>query len=140
MIGFHALDRLVSDKPGPTVDDVLRHLAYIADMVGTDHIGVGPDVMENWDPNIVNYMSERSSTINGIPAMHWKHGYPKGMSTNADLPSLTERMLKLGFTSEDLAKFLGGNFMRVFKKVWKPRGVEETTAPPRLAVQQGGKR
>lgn len=140
VIGFHCLDRLVSDKPGATVEDVLRHIAYIADLVGTDHIGVGPDVMENWDPNIVNYMSERSSTINGIPQMHWKHGYPKGMSTNADLPDLTERMLKLGFTSEDVVKFLGGNFMRVFKKVWKPRGVEETTAPPRLAVQQGGKR
>lgn len=121
VIGFHALDRLVSDKPNPTADDVLRHIAYIAELAGVDCIGIGPDVMENWDANIVNHVSERSTTINGIPVTHWKHGYPKGMSTNAELPSLTEGLMKLGFRNEDIVKFLGGNFMRVFKAVWQPR-------------------
>jgi membrane dipeptidase len=118
VIGFHALDRLVSDKPNPTIDDVLRHIAYVAELGGVDCIGIGPDVMENWDPNIVDHVSERSSTIHGIPVMHWKHGYPKGMSSNAHIPAVTEGLLRMGFSSEDVVKFLGGNFMRVFAKVW----------------------
>jgi len=130
VIGFHALNRLVSDKPDPTLDDILRHVAYIAEKAGTDCIGVGPDIMENWDDNLVNYISERATTMNGIPVMHWKHGYPKGMSTNAQLPDVVAGMLKMGFSKEDMKKFLGGNFMRVFKQVWKPRGVPERTAPP----------
>jgi membrane dipeptidase len=130
VIGFHALNRLVSDKPDPTLDDILRHVAYIAEKAGTDCIGVGPDIMENWDDNLVNYISERATTMNGIPVMHWKHGYPKGMSTNAQLPDVVAGMLKMGFSKEDLKKFLGGNFMRVFRQVWKPRGVPERTAPP----------
>jgi membrane dipeptidase len=118
VIGFHALDRLVSDQPNPTIEDVLRHIAYVAELGGVDCIGIGPDVMENWDPNIVNYVSERSSTLHGVPMMHWKHGYPKGMSSNAHLPAVTEGLLGMGFREEDVVKFLGGNFMRVFGKVW----------------------
>jgi membrane dipeptidase len=118
VIGFHALDRLVSDAPSPTLDDVLKHIAYIAELEGTDCIGIGPDVMENWDPNIVNYVSERSSTIHGVPVTHWKHGYPKGMASNADVPRLTEGLFHLGFSAEDVSKFLGRNFLRVFEMVW----------------------
>ncbi len=46
----------------------------------------------------------------------------KGMQSNAELPNLTEGLLKLGFTSGDVVKFLGGNFMRVFDAVWKREG------------------
>jgi hypothetical protein len=30
------------------------------------------------------------------------------------------RLLKVGFSTQDLIKFLGGHFMRVFHTVWKP--------------------
>ena len=53
--------------------------------------------------------------------MKWT--YPKGLQSNAELPNLTEGLLKLGFTSEDVVKFLGGNFMRVFDAVWKREDV-----------------
>jgi membrane dipeptidase len=50
----------------------------------------------------------------------------KGLQSNAELPNLTEGLLKLGFTSEDVVKFLGGNFMRVFNAVWEREGVNST--------------
>lgn len=42
------------------------------------------------------------------------------MASNAELPNLTEAMLKMGFSGEDIVKVLGGNFMRLFERVWKP--------------------
>jgi membrane dipeptidase len=120
VIGFHALDRIVSDQPNPTLDHVLKHIAYVAELGGVDCVGVGPDIMENWDPHIVDYVSERSSTIHGIPVTKWKHGYPEGMKSNADLPRLTEGLYKLGFDDDEVAKVLGRNFLRVFDAVWKP--------------------
>jgi membrane dipeptidase len=123
VIGFHALDAFISDKPDPTLDDLLRHIAHIADVGGPDCIGIGPDLMENWEESIFTTVSERSTTVNGIAALRMKWTYPKGLQSNAELPNLTEGLLKLGFTSEDVVKFLGGNFMRVFDAVWKLEGV-----------------
>ena len=78
--------------------------------------------MENWDASVFTGVSERSSTVNGIAALRMKWTYPKGMRSNAELPNLTEGLLKLGFSSQDVVKFLGGNFMRVFETVWKRDG------------------
>jgi membrane dipeptidase len=120
VIGFHALDPLITVNPDPTLQDLLRHIAHIADVGGPDCIGIGPDLMENWDTSVFTTTTERSSTVNGIAAMRMKWTYPKGMQSNAELPNLTEGLLKLGFSSQEVVKFLGGNFMRVFDAVWKP--------------------
>jgi membrane dipeptidase len=129
VIGFHALDRLVGGAPAPTFDQLLRHIAFIAEIGGTDCIGVGPDLMENWDPTIVRYVSERSTTINGVPASRLEYSYPTGMASLADLPHVTAGLLELGFGSEDIAKFLGGNFMRVFERVWQPAAGPDRSGP-----------
>jgi membrane dipeptidase len=122
VIGFHALDAFISSEPLPTLDHLLRHIAHIAEVGGPDCIGIGPDLMENWDASMFTTVSERSSTVNGIPATRMKWTYPKGMQSNAELPNLTEGLLKLGFSAQDVVKFLGGNFMRVFDAVWRPEG------------------
>jgi membrane dipeptidase len=122
VIGFHALDAFISPDPDPTLEDLLRHIAHIAEIGGPDCIGIGPDLMENWDASMFTTVTERSSTVNGIPATRMKWTYPKGMRSNAELPNLTEGLLKLGFSRQDIVKFLGGNFMRVFDAVWKRAG------------------
>jgi len=38
----------------------------------------------------------------------------------AELPNVTAGLLEMGFTKEDVAKFLGGNFIWVFESVWAP--------------------
>ena len=50
-----------------------------------------------------------------------KHHTPLHM--NVELPNIAEGLLKLGFSAEDVAKILGGNFMRVFEAVWKPNSL-----------------
>lgn len=122
VIGFHALDAFISPNPEPKLDDLLRHICHIAEVGGPDCIGIGPDLMENWDASIFTAPTARSSVVNGMPAMQMKWSYPEGMQSNAELPNLTEGLLKCGFSAEDVRKFLGGNFMRVFDAVWKDAG------------------
>jgi membrane dipeptidase len=100
--------------------DLLRHIVHIAEVGGVDCIGIGSDLMENWDPAPFKDVSARSTTSEGIPIGRLEYVYPKGMASNADLPNLTEALLKFDFSSRDVIKFLGGNFMRVFDGVWKP--------------------
>jgi membrane dipeptidase len=119
MVAFHALNAFISSEPDPTLDDLLRHIAHIAEIGGTDCIGIGPDLMENWDPSIFTTVTERSSTLNGIPVGQLSWQYPKGIQSNADLPNLTDKLLKMGFGVDDVTKILGGNWMRIFETVWK---------------------
>jgi membrane dipeptidase len=124
VVGFHALDRFVSTDSVPTFDQLCRHIQHIAEIGGEDCVGIGPDLMENWDETVFTGAIDRASTVNGIPNSVRKWTYPKGMQSNAELPNLTEGLLKRGFNASQVAKFLGGNFMRVFEDVWKPAASE----------------
>ena len=46
---------------------------------------------------------------------------PRGMKDIADLPQLTEAMLRRGWSEQRIRKFLGGNLLRVFREATSPR-------------------
>lgn len=119
VIGVHALDFLVGDAPRPSFEQLLQHIDRLVELGGIDCVGIGPDILENWDPAIYTTVSERSRTINGVPKIELKFTYPDGMQSIGDLPNLTEALIKRGFKDADIQKFLGGNWMRVFEQVWR---------------------
>lgn len=49
------------------------------------------------------------------------HHYPEGISPPRDLPNLTARLLERGFTTDDINKVLGRNWLRVYRAVWDAR-------------------
>ena len=73
--------------PRASFEDFMRHVTHALDLVGPDHVGVGPD----WDGG----------------------GGVTGMEDVAALPRITERLLKLGYTEAQLAQFWSGNALRV---------------------------
>ena len=85
------------------IDDFIAHVEYIADLVGIDHVGISSD-----------------ADVNGWPQ-------ESGHYADADLAApdrwvrLTARLRARGWTEEDLAKLLGGNFLRVYREVLRPR-------------------
>jgi membrane dipeptidase len=76
-----------------TVDDVVDDIEYVIDLVGPDHVGLGSDLY-------------------GLQTA------PKGLEDMSKIPVLTERLVQRGHSDEVIAKFLGGNFLRVFEQVW----------------------
>lgn len=75
--------------PTATLDQVADHILHIANVAGTDHVGIGSD-------------------FDGVPSL------PSGLETAAGLPTLTARLLERGMRADDVEKVLGGNFMRAF--------------------------
>jgi membrane dipeptidase len=73
--------------PRASFEDFMQHVTHALDLVGPDHVGVGPD----WDGG----------------------GGVTGMEDVAALPKVTERLLKLGYTEPQLGQFWGGNALRV---------------------------
>jgi len=85
-----------SDPQKATIDRVVDHILYVADLVGIDHVGFGSDYDGFDDPPIVPDVSQ--------------------------LVLLTRAMLSRGMTEEDIKKFWGGNFLRVMRQtIDKPR-------------------
>ncbi len=77
---------------GGSTDDVVDHLAYVAERVGTEHIAIGSDT----------------------DGPTW---LPRDIRDASDYQVISARMLARGFSREDVARMWGGNFMRVWREV-----------------------
>jgi len=74
------------------LDALMRHARYIADLVGPKHLCVGTD-------------------INGVPGML------AGFRAERDVRLVAESLRSSGFSEQETADIMGGNFMRVFEHV-----------------------
>ncbi|MBQ9502379.1 MAG: membrane dipeptidase [Lentisphaeria bacterium] len=104
---------------------MLKHIRYIADLIGVDHVGIGTDgmYMHLWptSDNVANYANaEFSASWWG----NWKdHPYDRSKSAESHYGSLawlnwplfTVGLVKYGFRDDEIARILGQNFLRVFE-------------------------
>lgn len=97
--------RLFLDTDGDGVtdmDDMIAHVEYITSLVGIDHVGIATDTyVDGWEPSSHHYASADLAALD-----RWVR--------------LTARLRARGWIEEDLAKLLGGNFLRVFREVLRP--------------------
>jgi membrane dipeptidase len=104
-----------------TTDMVFRHVDYMVNLVGIDHVGFGSDYIPN-----VNFTASVIQTPMG-QSVFPDGGYTtkvgaKGFPTPAPyqiVAALVDKMLEEGYSEEDCGKFLGGNMYRVFNQVWR---------------------
>lgn len=90
--GMNFCPAFVSDRQPVTMDDVLRHIEYIAGLIGVEHIGFGSD-------------------FDGIRYT------PVGLEGIQCMPDLVNRLYRLNYTKEQVEMIAGGNFMRVLRQV-----------------------
>lgn len=107
------------DRAQPCAEDVARHAAYVADLVGVEHVGVGLDISFR-QPGI-------DETPPGAhdPNYWWppSAGYNRGVSPSTYPPVSAWRELRsalnaLGMSAGDAGLVLGGNMQRVARAVW----------------------
>jgi len=79
-------------KTDATLEAVIDHIDHIVDLVGPDHVGLGSD-------------------YDGIPST------PRGLEDVTKMPDITRELVKREYSREDIQKILGGNHLRLFKKV-----------------------
>lgn len=103
----------IIDPQNPTISRCVDHLAYVADLVGVDHVGLGTDFTSD---ALAEPIDEELAKLAMMDVEVLRSGI-KGLNRIDDLPNLTTEMVRRGFTDEEIAKILGKNFMRVFKEV-----------------------
>ncbi|MEZ9903000.1 hypothetical protein BCT04_15260 [Vibrio breoganii] len=102
-----------------TVEDYIDNIEHAINIAGIDHVGLGSDFIipstfeqiltaPSWDPAI-------AASIGTFEVWPWSDGHV-GWENNAAYPNMTRGLLKRGYKEEDIAKILGGNFLRVIKE------------------------
>jgi len=95
-------------------ETVARHVDYVAQLVGTEHVGFGIDYV--FDRKELNdWLASRPDLF---PP---EDGYAEGIKIvdPEQMPEIAECLLKLGYSDEQLQGILGGNHLRVAAQVWK---------------------
>ncbi|MBI4277268.1 MAG: membrane dipeptidase [Armatimonadetes bacterium] len=100
-----------------TMEDLLRHIAYVVDMVGIEHVGIGTDMFEAKGATEWNSTTKRRYP-ESVGAYEHANLRTTGFESLSQWPAVTERLLAAGYSTEDVAKIVGGNWARVFARVW----------------------
>jgi membrane dipeptidase len=125
VVGAVGFPGFVSASPRPTLDQFIDHIAYLADLIGIDHVGLGIDYYNAQYPVMTDAEATawyKVQLANG----RWRpgtyppppHYYPEGIETPRTMPNLTRRLGERGFQPADIKKILGGNWIRVYRAVW----------------------
>ncbi|MCW2701946.1 MAG: peptidase renal dipeptidase [Blastococcus sp.] len=109
VIGLAAFPAFVA-KENPTVAHLAEHAAYMADLVGAEHVGMGLDFAESGDDESFAYDDRY------YPRPPWI--WPTGLESSAGVPNLAQALRDKGFSTDEIHGILGENFMRVFGQVW----------------------
>ena len=103
----------------PSVSDVARHAAYVADLVGIEHVGIGLD-------NGFSQPELNDTPPGDFDASYWwpkSAGYGQAISGMHYAPMTTWQLLPealhaVGMGTDEVALVLGGNMLRVATQVW----------------------
>jgi membrane dipeptidase len=107
---------------GTTIEDYIRHIDYIVNLVGIDHVGIGTDVGDER-----KYTKERMAEFNrrypevAIIDEHLRTDimHTFGLRSPGTLYNVTAGLVARQYGDADIRKILGGNFLRVFAEVWR---------------------
>ena len=125
LIGINGFPAFVGTSPRPGIDDFLRHLDHVVELVGIEHAALGIDYYEGMHP-VANDAEAQKMYGEQIAARRWSaevyppppHHYPAGMETPRQLPNLTAALLAHGYSPAEVRKVVGENWLRVMRAVW----------------------
>lgn len=150
VIGLIPYSPLCATTPGvrPSVDDYLRHIDYVVDLVGIDHVAIGTDseaTPGSVSPELAmqmgyvgrmargakNSIGEISAAM-GISkprtkpltyfemaqALQGGNWGATGFENVEKFPDFADVLVKAGWSAEDMRKLLGENLLRVYEANW----------------------
>lgn len=150
VIGLIPYAPLCATTPGvrPTIDDYLRHIEYVVDLVGVDHVAIGTDseaTPGSVSPELALLMGQVGRMARGAENSIGEIAAGMGMSKprtrpltyfemaealqngnwgatgfeNVEkFPNLASTLTGAGWSDDDLRKILGGNLLRVYDANW----------------------
>lgn len=113
---FHVRSRKdvnIRRSPQVGLDKHLDQYDYIRKLVGVEHVGLGPDFIEDRNFDHPDREQQPPEAYSDPP---WF--YVKGFENISELPNVTQGLIERGWSPAEIRKMLGENWLRVYEKVW----------------------
>jgi membrane dipeptidase len=117
VVCVNGIGRFLGD-PAAASATILRHIDYLVQRVGADHVGLGLDY---------EYEQGLQDSPPGFDRAWWfppEHGYGDGAqrrnATPEQLPEITAGLLAMGYGEVATRKILGQNMLTLAQRVWRP--------------------
>jgi membrane dipeptidase len=112
VVGLCAFPAFVSSDPLPTLEQLLDHAVYIAELVGPQHVALGLDFADEDEDDYVYYGYDPRY----YPKPPWT--WPTGIAGFGDVPNIRAGLLARGFSASEVAGIMGEHMLAVFERVW----------------------
>lgn len=112
VVGLNGVGRFLGAPEDALVPALLRHIGYVIDLVGPNHVGLGIDYLFDTE--------ELEAHIKAHPAL-----YPPDLGESVAtvepeaMPQIVEGLCALRLSDEEVRAVLGGNWLRIAQQVWK---------------------
>ncbi len=98
----------------PTIDDIVEHIEYIAELVGPEHVALGPDFIDTVADTVETALRNADPTGTIYAG---SHSFPVGAESISRFSDVGRKLLDRGWKREHVELVMGGNFMRLFEAV-----------------------
>ena len=126
MLGFSIYPHHLNKGPDCSLVEFCEMIARTADLMGLDHLGIGSDLCQDQPDSVVQWMrngrwtkkldyGEGSASNPGFP------NQPSWFRTNEDFPRISDGLGEVGFSAQETAQIMGGNWLRFFEEAFKAR-------------------
>ena len=108
----------------PSIDDYVRHLEHIVNLVGYEHVGFGTDLATGANYRQLAFERSHWRRWEGINRFNRVFGedipsrYLADCNKHSDLPKVTAALARRGWNEQQIRGYLGENFRRVLDRIW----------------------
>ena len=122
VIGIEAAPHttLSASHPLHSLESVMDHFAYCADLIGIDHVAFGPDTLYGDHVGLHTVFAANLGVhqANTGPAFE-KVSYVAGIENPTEnFHNIIGWLVKHGYSDKDIQAVVGGNILRVLNQVW----------------------
>ena len=119
VIGITGVRNFLTAKEPTTVANIVDQIGHVAKLIGFDKVGIGSDAdLYGYDDMEPKAYAELKAHYKGSYAFRDKID-TDGFDDPLKFYSLTEEMVRRGYSDENIRGALGGNFRRLLGEVWK---------------------
>lgn len=116
-IGVHGMSLLVNGTSNATLADVVAHIDHMANLIGPQYVAVGPDIMPDWDATTYREVWSASRDLSSLTFT-----YPPDFDGLDKMVNLAIALLERGYSDDEVAGIMGGNWLRVLGSIWDRSG------------------
>lgn len=121
MLGLSLYPHHLRDGSETTLEAFCAMAAEVAGLIGADKLGIGSDLCQDQPDTVVRWMRE-GRWMQADPAPIVFPPEPAWFRDNRDFPRLADGLRAAGFSHQDIAGILGGNWYRFMSQAFRPTG------------------